>query len=371
MVPIAKPLSTVAVLGAGYMGSAITYPLAENGVGVRLWGTWLDDGIIDSCKSGNHPKLKKKLPEAVSLFYSKEIGWAVRDVDAVFIAVTSEGFIPVFQVLLDTLERACPVFTLTKGFLRQGELLRKGTVLDRSTVSSNGAKILRISEGAEEMFRSRFQSEQFAWASVGGPVKAAELSLKIPSATVYGVNAAYLRETAESFSTGYYRVEISGDVRGVELSSAFKNAYAVAIGICDGLYEQRLPGLYHNFRGIMFTQAVKEMSIIVSRAGGQPGTVYGLAGVGDLHVTGSSGRNRRLGELIGSGMTAEDAYRFMLNEGEVAEGYTALELGTEYIRELDPGLLQGLPLLGMLHRVIFGGRALDKELDEFVHDYRG
>jgi len=49
----------IAILGAGYMGSAMTFPLAENNIPVNLWGTWLDNEIIDSCKKGTHPKLKK------------------------------------------------------------------------------------------------------------------------------------------------------------------------------------------------------------------------------------------------------------------------------------------------------------------------
>ena len=53
----------VAVLGAGYMGSAITFPLADNGTDINLWGTWLDDDILEASHRGEHPKLKKKLPE--------------------------------------------------------------------------------------------------------------------------------------------------------------------------------------------------------------------------------------------------------------------------------------------------------------------
>ena len=46
----------ITVLGAGYMGSAITFPLSRDNK-VKLWGTWLDDGIIEKCIGGQHPKL--------------------------------------------------------------------------------------------------------------------------------------------------------------------------------------------------------------------------------------------------------------------------------------------------------------------------
>ena len=44
-----------AVIGAGYMGSAITFPLSVNNIEVNLWGTWLDDKIISSSLAGYHP----------------------------------------------------------------------------------------------------------------------------------------------------------------------------------------------------------------------------------------------------------------------------------------------------------------------------
>jgi glycerol-3-phosphate dehydrogenase (NAD(P)+) len=51
-----------AVIGAGYMGSAITFPLAANSIEVSLVGTWLDEDIVSSSLAGYHPKLKKPLP---------------------------------------------------------------------------------------------------------------------------------------------------------------------------------------------------------------------------------------------------------------------------------------------------------------------
>ena len=88
----------ITVLGAGYMGSAITFPLSRDNK-VRLWGTWLDDGIIEECISGQHPKLKEPLPSSVDLFYSKELREALKDTDIVFMGISSEGFLSVFKKL--------------------------------------------------------------------------------------------------------------------------------------------------------------------------------------------------------------------------------------------------------------------------------
>jgi glycerol-3-phosphate dehydrogenase (NAD(P)+) len=342
----------VAVLGAGYMGSAVTFPLSARGVRVNLWGTWLDDAIIEASRNGVHPKLKVPLPGGVHLFRSGEITGALDGVDAVYIAVTSEGFASVFKAALTAIKKTLPILTLTKGFIR------------------SGGHVSRISEAAEIIYRECFPSDRLLWASIGGPVKAVELAREMPTSTVYGTLSGEIRDLTGSFGTGYYRIFPNTDVIGVELSSALKNVYAVALGICDGMYGTRFPELYHNLRAFVFTQAVKEMAFITEKAGGRRETVSGLPGIGDLHLTASSGRNRRFGCLIGGGKTGKEVYDLMTAEGETAEGYGALEHGVDFVRDLGIPIESELPLLSMLHGVVFGAGPLAEEMGEFVRNCR-
>lgn len=129
----------IAVLGAGYMGSAITFPLSENGHQVNLWGTWLDDELIDSSLKGFHPKLKKALPENVKLYYSDHLKEAVEDVDLIFLGITSDGFLAVLERLLKCIDKNYYFFKLTKGL-----------------VDKNG-KIMRATEAALELLGKNFQ----------------------------------------------------------------------------------------------------------------------------------------------------------------------------------------------------------------------
>ena len=46
---------TITILGAGAMGSALTHPLIDTGWQVRLWGTWLDDHLLDAIENGQPP----------------------------------------------------------------------------------------------------------------------------------------------------------------------------------------------------------------------------------------------------------------------------------------------------------------------------
>jgi glycerol-3-phosphate dehydrogenase (NAD(P)+) len=341
----------VAVLGAGYMGSAITFPLADNGTDIHLWGTWLDDDILEASQRGEHPKLKKKLPEKVSLFYSQQLEEAVKEVDFILIAVSSEGFLPVFQKLLETLQTEQPLFTLTKGFVEYD------------------GRIMRIHDAAFDLFKKKFPHENFIWTSVGGPVKAIELSNKVPTGTVFGINSPRIQELLRYFKAEYYRVAVTDDIAGVELSSAFKNVYAIALGICDGLYGTMKGRLFHNFKALLFNQAIQEMAIIIEAAGGRRATVFDLAGLGDLYVTSSSGRNRRFGEYIGKYMRAEEAYDLMLREGEIAEGYKTMGLGGEFLKGFGDNLLEKLPLFRTLDRILFLDKDVSVEMEGFFRRY--
>ena len=341
-------MKKAAVLGAGYMGSAITFPLSDNGMQVNLWGTWLDDTIIKSCINGYHPKLKKKMPANVRFFYSSDLRQAVSDVDMIFVGITSNGFLDVFKMLIDAIDKNYMFFKLTKGL-----------------INDNG-NIKRISQSAMEVFRSKFSNEDFDWTVIGGPVKAGELSDKIPTASVYAPNNKKLSELCYSFSTEYYPITVTDDAIGVEVSSAFKNVYAIAIGICDGLFRDKGEGNYHNFNSFIFNQGMLEIAMMVEKAGGRKETAFDLAGIGDFYVASLSGRNRRYGDAVGLGSNPHKTFKEMFAAGEVAEGYMALEIALDWAASIGIDPAKDLPLLNILYEIIFKEKDAGKGLDFFV-----
>lgn len=337
-----------AVIGAGYMGSAITFPLAANNIEVNLVGTWLDEDIIASSLAGYHPKLKKPLPGLVKPAYWQDMAKAIEDADIIFIAVTSEGFVDVFSQILKLIDKNYYFFKLTKGLVRY-----KGSVV-------------RATQAAQDMFNSRFPASDFMWASVGGPVKAVELCREMPSASMYGISSKKILDIIPSFSTDYYRIIPSDDIPGVEVSSTFKNIYSIAPGICDGLFKSLMEGFYYNFISFIFSQAVIEISKIVGCAGGIKKTAFDLAGVGDLYVTSAAGRNRRYGELVGKGINPQEAFKQMSDEGEYSEGYIALKHAKQWLDNLDVKIINELPLLKTLIKIIFKNCDPEYELKQFV-----
>jgi len=105
---------------------------------------------------------------------------------------------------------------------------------------------------------------------------------------------------------------------GAEVGGAIKNVIAIATGISDGL------GFGNNARASLITRGLHEISKIVKIYGGNPQTVYGLSGLGDLVLTatGELSRNRTFGMLIGQGCSVEEALKKV---GQVVEGYTTVK----------------------------------------------
>jgi glycerol-3-phosphate dehydrogenase (NAD(P)+) len=88
---------------------------------------------------------------------------------------------------------------------------------------------------------------------------------------------------------------------------------AVAAGVIDGM------GFGDKTKGALMTRGIAEMMRLGRKMGAKDTTFSGLAGIGDLITTCISrhSRNRRMGELIASGLTLKEALTKMTM---VAEG---------------------------------------------------
>jgi glycerol-3-phosphate dehydrogenase (NAD(P)+) len=172
-----------------------------------------------------------------------------------------------------------------------------------------------------------------------------------------GHDQATLDRLAAAFRTGWYHVWTSTDLVGVEVSAALKNCYALGVGFAEGVLDRlgRADGTdrNHNYEAALFAQAMGEIGRLVRLLGGRPETPQGLAGVGDLFVTCTGGRNVRVGRLLGSGLRFSEARARM---GDITlEGAAAIQVIGGALPELtDRGLIgpDELPLLRSLYAVI-------------------
>lgn len=183
---------------------------------------------------------------------------------------------------------------------------------------------------------------------LSGPTFADEVARELPAAIVMAlpgtVEEARAGELQALLATPRFRVYLSRDVLGVELCGALKNVLAIAAGLVTSL------GLGNNARAALMTRGLVEMARLVDGLGGHPETVMGLAGMGDLFLTatGPQSRNRQYGELLGQGLSpqqADTALKETVVEG-VTTTFAALELAEA--RGLD------LPITQEVARLIRG-----------------
>jgi glycerol-3-phosphate dehydrogenase (NAD(P)+) len=181
-------------------------------------------------------------------------------------------------------------------------------------------------------------------AVLSGPNMAEEIAQGLPSATVIASEDSELAERLqEAINSMVFRVYVNEDLVGVELCAAAKNVIALAAGGVDGL------GLGDNAKASLITRGLVEMARLGEACGGQPETFSGLAGMGDLNVTCYSvyGRNRRAGELIARGATADEAAAQI---GQVVEGLTTAPV----LRDLSHRVGVELPITEGVCRVLSG-----------------
>ena len=114
-----------------------------------------------------------------------------------------------------------------------------------------------------------------------------------------------------------------------------------------------------NDKAFMFTTALHEMKSVVTACGGKQKTVYSLAGLGDMIVSGlGEGRNRALGERICKEGHCEFVWK---KNAPTHEGVAA----TKVFYELARRKRLNAPLIAMVYRVLYRGTDPCQEVKHF------
>ncbi|MFM2081291.1 MAG: hypothetical protein RLZZ219_1973 [Cyanobacteriota bacterium] len=139
---------------------------------------------------------------------------------------------------------------------------------------------------------------------LSGPNLAGELAQGLPAASVLAGDDRDLARTLQHrLSSERLRLYINGDPVGTEVAGALKNVMAIAAGVCDGLR------LGANAKASLLCRALVEMGTVIRGLGGDPASLYGLAGLGDLLATANSplSRNYRFGLALAEGLSRSQA----------------------------------------------------------------
>ena len=289
------PMRRAAVIGAGSWGTAVAVLLARGGLEVQLGTrTGKQAAELDAARENAQYLPEVELPRSVRVRQAGKIELA--GLDLVCLAIPSSSLPQAVGAIADRVGDRTAVLLLTKGLIPPlGQL---------------------PAEYVGERVRAR------SIACLGGPAHARE-AVSGSAALVLGSADADLRsQLGEVFDRAGLVCERSGDITGVEMAGAAKNAAALAAAAAQP------HGM--NAAGIATAEVWRECSDYAIERGAQLETFSGLAGVGDLTATmmAPTGRNRRAGELLGTGTPAEEIPRII---GQASEGLDAVPLLAETI----------------------------------------
>lgn len=313
----------MAVVGAGSWGTTVASVAATNTPTV-LWARRDEVARVINSQHVNPDYLGASL--SPNLRATSSLAEAVSDADIVVMAVPSQGF---RQVLVDAapfIRPWVPIVSLSKG-------LEAGTML-------------RMSQVANEVMPGH------PVAVLTGPNLASEIAVGQPAASVVAIDDAVIATALqELFSSPTFRVYTNPDVVGCEIAGVVKNVIAIASGIAMGM------GFGDNTRATLITRGLAEMTRLAEALGGDPVSLAGLAGMGDLIATCSStsSRNTTVGVRLGQGESLESIIGStkMVAEG-VKSSATVLQLAEQY--QVDMPIVE--QVVAVCHHGVPAGEAL-------------
>jgi glycerol-3-phosphate dehydrogenase (NAD(P)+) len=156
-------------------------------------------------------------------------------------------------------------------------------------------------------------------AVLSGPTFANEVAVGLPTAVTLACSggAKQWSRLISAVARPNFRPYFTADLIGAEIGGSIKNVLAIACGVVEGLK------LGQNARAALIARGYAEMLRFGDALGGNPETLSGLCGFGDLVLTctSSSSRNFSLGHSLGEGLSVGDV---VSGKETVAEGlYTA------------------------------------------------
>jgi glycerol-3-phosphate dehydrogenase (NAD(P)+) len=325
-------VTRLAIVGGGSWGTALSIVLAPRFDTVRLWvyETDLAQRMVETRENDVFlPGFK--LPASVQP--TSRLDEALKQAEVVLTVMPSHHVRSIATRMLPCLHPGMLLVSATKG-IETGSLMR-------------------VSEVLTEVIRPRFEP---GIAVLSGPTFAREVAQGEPTAiAISSTNAELSRGIQAAFSGPTFRLYTNSDPVGVEVGAALKNVIAIAAGICQGL------GFGSNAKAALITRGLAEITRLAVAMGGQPQTLSGLAGLGDLVLTcsGELSRNRTVGIALASGRTLDEILGSM---NMVAEGVQTTHAAMDLARKFQVNL----PITEQMEAILSGRKSPREALRELM-----
>lgn len=322
-------MNKIAVVGSGGWGTALAILLADKGYDVKLWSYFKEESEQLGKTRENKFLPGIKLPENIEC--SNDIGYVMEDCRYIVSAAPSKGAVSSAEKMAEFFDKDKQIIvSVTKG-LEENSYKRTSEILKDKIP---GAKVVVLS----------------------GPSHAEEVARKkITSVVAACEDISVAKEVQELFMCSYFRVYVTDDVAGVEYGGSLKNVIALCAGVLDGME------LGDNARAALATRGMAEISRLGTALGAKPETFFGLSGIGDLIVTCTSNhsRNHRAGELIGKGMSPQQA----IDEVKmVVEGIPAAIAGHNLAKKVGVEV----PIISAAYHIIKDGYDVKKMVESLM-----
>lgn len=337
-------MSVITIVGAGMMGSAMSVPAKDNGHEVRVVGTPLDVEIVNELKkSGYHITMKRQLPDGITYYHAEQLEEALKGCDLLIGGISSFGVEWFGKNVLPKIPKNLPVLSVTKGLYAD----EKGKFIPFPDY-------LSTFEGCEGLSLN----------AVGGPCISFELADRHDTVVAFcGHNMDDLKKIKSMLQTPYYHINLTCDVMGLEMAVAMKNAYALGVALAIGTAENKNGegcSEEYNPQAGLFAQSTREIVRLLKISGGRDTAV--LYGAGDLYVTVFGGRTRRIGTLLGRGMTYEEAKEIL--SGVTLESVAITKVVIEALKSAGEDIGK-FPLLSHIYDMITKGITVNIPWSEF------
>ena len=328
------------------MSTAFAFPCSDNNHQVSIVGTYLEDDFIDIIKSNKniHPTLKSKIPNNVKLYKFDSFSNLIKDADLIVLGVSSKG-ISWAAEQLKKIKNNQQILILTKGLhvnKKNHYEVYPDTI--KNILSKKVRKKLKISVAA-------------------GPCLASVLSNRVFTNVIFANrDISVVRKLSKMISTSYYKINCSKDIMGVAACGGIKNIYAMIVGTSMGInLKNEKDNKNLNTAAALFNQSIIEMCYFIKKIGGHETTVMDLAGVGDLYVSCTGGRNSKMGKFIGMGMTYKNAKNSKMPKETVEGADLIFDIGNKIVKDFT---VKELPLMNSFIKALINNTKfkIDKKL---------
>lgn len=325
----------IAVLGAGSWGSILANLLDKNGNEVSLW-SYNPDQVKELNEKHTNTHYIKDFTYSETLKAYSDLKQALTDATTVLFVVPTKAVRSVAsdtKAVLEELHTKPQLIHASKG-IEQGTYKRVSEILAEEIPADLRKSITVLS----------------------GPSHAEDVAKRdITLVTAASADLDAAKHVQQLFMNRYFRVYTNSDVIGVEIAAALKNIIALGTGALNGL------GYGDNAKAALMTRGLAEISRLGASFGANPQTFTGLAGVGDIIVTGTSqnSRNYRAGDELGKGQTLDEVIDTM---GMVIEGVAT----TKAAYELSKQRGVEMPITEAIYQVLYEGKDIRKAISDLM-----